>query len=56
MLVLSRRKDEDIVIETSDGPITVKVVKVGSTYVSIGVEAPKTVKIKRGEHVGEKKQ
>lgn len=54
MLVLSRRKDEDIVIHTSDGPIRIKVTKVGTTYVSLGIDAPKHVKISRGEHAEDK--
>lgn len=50
MLCISRQKEEIITLLTSDGPITVK--HIGYTDqgdVRLGIEAPKVVKIIRGE-------
>lgn len=46
MLVLTRKANETIVI---DGQITVKVLKVRGNSISIGIEAPGDVPIRRGE-------
>jgi carbon storage regulator len=46
MLVLSRKLNEEIVI---DGNIRIRVVHVGEGKVRIGVDAPVTVGIRRGE-------
>ena len=46
MLVLSRKKDEQIVIGDS---IVVTVVRVGRGQVKIGIEAPKGLQILRAE-------
>jgi len=46
MLVLTRRKDEKIVI---DGLISVKVVEVRGNSVRLGIEAPREVRVLRGE-------
>ena len=46
MLVLSRKKDEQIVIGDS---IVVTVVRVGRGQVKIGIEAPKDLQILRAE-------
>ena len=46
MLVLSRRKDEKIVI---DGGIVITIVDVRGSTVRIGIEAPKEIKVLRGE-------
>ena len=46
MLVLSRRKEESIVI---DGNIEVEVLKVSGNTVRLGIKAPREVKILRGE-------
>lgn len=50
MLVLTRREGESIVLETSDGPIRVKLVAYKSnTETSVGIEAPESVRIMREE-------
>ncbi len=51
MLVLSRKPNETIVFETSDGPITIHVKKCFTGRVSIGCLAPKNVRVARGEIV-----
>lgn len=60
MLVLSRRIDESIIIEGSDGPIEVRIVRVqegerGRYKVKLAIEAPKHVTVDRSE-VYESKQ
>lgn len=45
MLVLSRKKGEKIVI----GDVTVEVVEIGGNRVRLGVTAPETTRILRGE-------
>lgn len=47
MLVLSRKKDEDVVI--AGGLITVKVIEIRGDKVRLGFEAPKDVDIHRKE-------
>ncbi len=46
MLVLSRRKDEKIII---DGNIEIEVLKVKGNTVRLGIKAPRDVKVLRGE-------
>lgn len=46
MLVLNRREGEKLVI---DGDITLIITKIRGNQVMIGIEAPKEVKILRGE-------
>ena len=46
MLVLSRKVGDKLVI---DGNITVEVVKIQGNRISLGIVAPSTVKILRGE-------
>jgi carbon storage regulator len=46
MLVLTRRRDESIVI---DGRITVRVLKVSGGQVRLGIEAPRDVSVVRTE-------
>ncbi len=46
MLVLSRRKDESIVI---DGNIQIEVLRVKGNTVRLGIKAPREVKVLRGE-------
>ncbi len=48
MLVLSRKKDEEIVLKTSDGDITIKVTRTGNK-VALGFTAPPSVSIVRAE-------
>ncbi|XZE20501.1 carbon storage regulator [Pirellulaceae bacterium SH449] len=46
MLVLSRKVGDKVVI---DGNITVEVVKINGNRVTLGIEAPASVRILRGE-------
>ncbi len=46
MLVLTRRKDESIMI---DGNIEIKIVRIADDKVRIGIDAPKNVSIHRKE-------
>lgn len=52
MLVLTRKPingKSDLVLHTSDGPITISVNEVRGVNVKIGVEAPQSVRIDRPE-------
>ena len=49
MLVLTRRQGDSVIFETSDGPIEVTVEDISGHQVRVGFEAPKSVKILRGE-------
>jgi carbon storage regulator CsrA len=46
MLVLTRKAGETILI---DGDILIKIVAVRGNAIKIGIEAPKTTRVKRGE-------
>jgi carbon storage regulator len=46
MLVLSRKVGEKIVI---DGNVTVEVVKIHGNRITLGIEAPSSIRILRGE-------
>lgn len=47
MLVLSRKKDEDIVI--ADGEIVIKVLEIRGDQVRLGIEAPRDIPVHRRE-------
>ena len=49
MLVLSRKKNESIVIRTSDGEITLHVSQIEEGQVKLAFEAPRCVEIWRSE-------
>ena len=50
MLVLSRKRDEQIIITLEDGrQVSIMVVDIRGDKVRLGVEAPKTVSVDRGE-------
>jgi carbon storage regulator CsrA len=49
MLVLSRREGEAIILETSDGPITIRLTEYNGNQTRVGVEAPRSVKVLREE-------
>jgi len=49
MLVLTRREGETVIVETSDGPITVSVENINGQQIRVGFEAPRSVGIVRGE-------
>ena len=46
MLVLSRRKDQTIVL---DGQVEIQVLEIKGKIVRLGIKAPKRVKVLRGE-------
>ena len=46
MLVLTRKKDETIHI---GGNVVIKVIATGRGKVKIGIDAPRTVRVRRGE-------
>lgn len=52
MLVLSRRPQEAVLIYSGASRITIEVVKVQGDRVTLGIAAPKDVKILRGELKG----
>jgi len=49
MLVLDRKRDQSLTIETSDGTITVVVSKTSATRVKLAVDAPPSVAVMRTE-------
>jgi carbon storage regulator CsrA len=49
LLVLTRKTSQSIVLTCDDSEIRLKVIRVGRDKVSLGVEAPLTVKVLRSE-------
>ena len=49
MLVLSRRFGEDIVIGEGEDAVTVRLLRSKGGQIKVGVEAPPTVPVRRGE-------
>lgn len=49
MLVLSRKLSQKIILNTSDGDITLVIVGITGNQVRLGMEAPKSVSIRRSE-------
>lgn len=49
MLVLSRKKDEEIILKVGDETIRISMVKIESHRARIGIEASKNVIVLRGE-------
>jgi len=49
MLVLSRKANQTIVIETEKGPIQIVVNAIEGGRVKLGIEADKSIQIMRGE-------
>jgi len=49
MLILTRKKEEEIYIETPSGRIIIKIVDVDGKNVKLGVDAPKIYSIYRKE-------
>jgi carbon storage regulator len=49
MLKLSRKVGQTVVLETSDGPITLQVIEIRGQQVRIGFDAPRAVIINREE-------
>jgi carbon storage regulator CsrA len=55
VLVLSRKINESIRIETSDGTVEVKVTKAEGKIVRLAIDAPRVVKVLRAEVAGRTK-
>ena len=53
MLILTRRCEQAIIIETSDGPIVVRVLGIERGRVLVGVQADKKVRILREELISQ---
>lgn len=49
MLILSRKATETIVLQTSDGPVVITVTQIRGNQVGLGIVAPQSVRILRGE-------
>lgn len=49
MLTLSRREDESLVLQTSDGPVVVLINQIRGSQVRVSIDAPQTIKILRDE-------
>lgn len=49
MLTLSRREDESLVLQTSDGPVVVLINQIQSSQVRVSIDAPQCVKVLRDE-------
>lgn len=50
MLVLSRKEGETIVMTGENGTVITVTIRQTGTNVSVGIEAPQSIKILRGEH------
>jgi len=50
MLVLTRKKDETVVLRMMDGTcVNIKITDIRGNHVRVGVDAPKSVSVDRGE-------
>lgn len=47
MLVLKRRPDESLTIDTGNGIVTVKLIRIDGQQAHIGIEAPRSMAILR---------
>jgi carbon storage regulator CsrA len=54
MLVLTRKTSQSIVLTCEESEVRLKIIRVGRDKVSVGVEAPLSVKILRAELEGER--
>jgi carbon storage regulator CsrA len=54
MLVLTRKTNQSIVLTCDESEVRLKIIRVGRDKVSLGVEAPLTVKILRSELRGDR--
>jgi carbon storage regulator CsrA len=52
MLKLTRREGEALILTTSDGEIVVSLERLSGSQVKLGIEAPKSVRVLRGELLG----
>ena len=53
MLVLTRKTSQSIVLTCEESEVRLKIIRVGRDKVSVGVEAPLSVKVLRAELQGE---
>ena len=49
MLVLSRKKNESVTVQTPEGTVTVTILEIRRNSVRVGIEAPEKVSVHRGE-------
>jgi len=54
MLVLTRKTSQSIVLTCEKSEVRLKIIRVGRDKVSVGVEAPLSVKVLRAELEGER--
>jgi len=54
LLVLTRKTSQSIVLTCEESEVRLKIIRVGRDKVSVGVEAPLSVKILRAELEGER--
>jgi len=54
MLVLTRKTSQSIVLTCEESEVRLKIIRVGRDKVSVGVEAPLSVKVLRAELEGER--
>jgi len=52
MLLFTRREGESLVLETSDGPIELKLAYLNGEHARIGIDAPNSVAVVRKEAAG----
>ncbi len=49
MLVLNRKEEEELIIETPEGPVIIRLLNIDGKSVKLGIEAPKKYLILRKE-------
>ena len=49
MLVLTRKPDQSIILETNDGPITIRLLRSSLSGSRLGIIAPQSVRVRREE-------
>jgi carbon storage regulator CsrA len=49
MLKVKRREGEALILETSDGPITIRLTEYNGNQTRVGIDAPQSVRIVREE-------
>jgi carbon storage regulator CsrA len=54
MLVLTRKTNQSIVLTCDESEVRLKIIRVGRDKVSLGVEAPLSVKVLRSELRGDR--
>lgn len=49
MLIIARKQGQHVELETADGTMRVLLYYIGRRWVKLGIEAPESVMVKRGE-------